>query len=55
MNTLSHFNGVDRKIEGFEGLELAQNAIKSDDAKDGFAKILRSFQSFGNPYLQIAY
>jgi len=38
MNTLSHFNGVDRKIEGFEGLELAQNAIKSDDAKDKFAK-----------------
>ena len=35
---LSHFKGVDRKIEGFEGLEAAQNAIKNDEAKDGFAK-----------------
>lgn len=35
---LSHFKGVDRKIEGFEGLEAAQNAIKNDEAKDAFAK-----------------
>lgn len=36
--TLAHFNGVDRTIQGFEGLELAQNAIKSDEKKDAFAK-----------------
>ncbi|WP_194973655.1 type I restriction endonuclease subunit R [Aquiflexum lacus] len=37
-DTLSHFDGVDRNIVGFEGLELAQNAIKSDEQKDAFAK-----------------
>jgi type I restriction enzyme R subunit len=37
-NALSHFKGVDRTIEGFEGLEAAQNAIKSDEARDAFAK-----------------
>ena len=37
-DTLSHFEGVDRTIEGFEGLEAAQNAIKSDETKDAFAK-----------------
>jgi len=36
--TLSHFEGVDRNIKGFEGLEAAQNAIKSDEKKDAFAK-----------------
>ena len=36
--TLSHFEGVDRSITGFEGLEAAQNAIKTDEAKDAFAK-----------------
>ncbi|SMO39753.1 type I restriction enzyme, R subunit [Saccharicrinis carchari] len=36
-SALSHFNGVDRSIEGFEGLELAQNAINTDDKKDAFA------------------
>lgn len=35
--TLSHFEGVDRTIEGFEGLEAAQNAIKTDKSKDAFA------------------
>ena len=35
---LSHFKGVDRTLEGFEGLEAAQNAIKTDEARDGFAK-----------------
>jgi type I restriction enzyme R subunit len=35
---LSHFIGVDKTIQGFEGLELAQNAINSDDKKDAFAK-----------------
>ncbi|PQJ69484.1 type I restriction endonuclease subunit R [Polaribacter butkevichii] len=35
---LSHFEGVDRTIEGFEGLEVAQNAIGNNDKKDAFAK-----------------
>lgn len=37
-NALAHFEGVDKTVEGFEGLELAQNAIKTDDLKDAFAK-----------------
>ncbi|MEH6536656.1 MAG: HsdR family type I site-specific deoxyribonuclease [Psychroserpens sp.] len=36
--TLLHFNGVDRTIDGFEGLEAAQNAIGNNDKKDAFAK-----------------
>ena len=35
---LSHFEGVDRTIGGFEGLEAAQNAIGTNDKKDAFAK-----------------
>lgn len=35
---IAHFKGVDRTISGFEGLEAAQNAIKSDEQKDAFAK-----------------
>lgn len=37
-DTLSHFEGIDRSKLGFEGLELAQNAIKTDEKKDAFAK-----------------
>jgi type I restriction enzyme R subunit len=37
-DTLLHFAGVDRTIKGFEGLEAAQNVIKSDEKKDAFAK-----------------
>ena len=37
-DALGHFNGVDRTINGFEGLEAAQNAIKTEDKKDAFAK-----------------
>ncbi|TPN80971.1 type I restriction endonuclease subunit R [Aquimarina algicola] len=37
-DALSHFEGVDRTLDGFEGLEAAQNAIKTDEAKDAFAK-----------------
>ncbi|MDM1362496.1 type I restriction endonuclease subunit R [Myroides marinus] len=37
-NALSHFEGVNRTIEGFEGLEIAQNAIRTDELKDVFAK-----------------
>ncbi|MCT3806988.1 HsdR family type I site-specific deoxyribonuclease [Elizabethkingia anophelis] len=37
-NALFHFEGVDRTIEGFEGLEAAQNKINTDELKDAFAK-----------------
>jgi type I restriction enzyme, R subunit len=37
-DTLNHFVGVDRTLEGFEGLEAAQNAIATDEKKDAFAK-----------------
>ena len=37
-DALSHFEGVDRTVDGFEGLEAAQNAINTDDKKDAFAK-----------------
>jgi type I restriction enzyme, R subunit len=36
--TLAHFDGVDRTIGGFEGLEAAQNAINTDEKKDDFAR-----------------
>jgi type I restriction enzyme, R subunit len=35
---LLHFDGLDRSIEGFEGLSTAQDCINSDDKKDAFAK-----------------
>lgn len=35
---LSHFEGVDKTIEGFEGLEKAQEAINTNDKKDAFAQ-----------------
>lgn len=34
---LNHFIGVDRTIEGFEGLEAAQNAVDNNEKKDAFA------------------
>jgi len=37
-DALKHFEGVDRNLDGFEGLEAAQNAINTDDKKDAFAK-----------------
>jgi type I restriction enzyme R subunit len=37
-DALSHFEGVDRTLEGFEGLEAAQNAINSNEKKDAFAR-----------------
>lgn len=36
-SALSHFDGVDRNLEGFEGLEKAQEAIDTDEKKDAFA------------------
>lgn len=35
---LKHFEGVDRTIEGFEGLEAAQNCINTDVKRDAFAR-----------------
>jgi type I restriction enzyme R subunit len=35
---LSHFAGVDRTGEGFEGLQAAQECIKTDEKRDAFAK-----------------
>ncbi len=35
---LHHFEGVDRELEGFEGLEAAQNAISTDEKRDALAK-----------------
>lgn len=37
-DTLVHFIGIDRSLDGFEGLEAAQNSIKTDEKKDAFAK-----------------
>lgn len=37
-DALSHFEGVNRNLDGFEGLEAAQNAIGTDEKKDAFAK-----------------
>lgn len=36
--SLSHFVGVDRTIDGYEGLEAAQNAINTNEKRDAFAK-----------------
>ena len=38
IKTLSHFDGVDRSKEGFEGLEAAQNAINTNEKRDAFAR-----------------
>ena len=35
---LAHFAGMDRTIEGFEGLQAAQDCIKTDEKRDAFAK-----------------
>ncbi len=35
---LNHFVGIDRSIEGFEGLSLAQDCINTNEKKDAFAK-----------------
>lgn len=34
---LSHFYGIDRSKEGFEGLQLAQDCLNTDEKKDAFA------------------
>ncbi|HKJ81852.1 MAG TPA: HsdR family type I site-specific deoxyribonuclease, partial [Ignavibacteriaceae bacterium] len=35
---LRHFEGIDRTIEGFEGLEAAQDCINTDVKRDAFAR-----------------
>ncbi len=35
---LNHFSNVDRNLEGFEGLQLAQDCINTNEKKDAFAK-----------------
>jgi type I restriction enzyme R subunit len=35
---LKHFEGVDRNIPGFEGLQKAQDCINSNEKRDAFAK-----------------
>jgi type I restriction enzyme R subunit len=37
-DTFSHFTGVDTTVEGFEGLEAAQNAINTNEKRDAFAR-----------------
>ncbi len=37
-DALSHFEGVDRTLDGFEGLEAAQNAINDNKKRDAFAR-----------------
>ena len=37
-NCLSHFAGIDRTVEGFEGLQAAQDCIRTDEKRDAFAK-----------------
>ena len=37
-DALAHFPGVDHTVEGFEGLDAAQEAIKGDEKKDAFAR-----------------
>ena len=58
---LVHFPEVDRTIEGFEGLEAAQECIKTDELKDAFAKdyvvLAKLWESLSpdavlNPFLQ---
>ncbi len=35
---LKHFPNINRKLEGFEGLEAAQDCINTNDKRDSFAK-----------------
>ena len=34
---LAHFNGIDRSIDGFEGLSQAQDCINTNEKRDAFA------------------
>ena len=37
-NALSHFDGVDLTLDGYEGIQVAQDKLKTDELKDAFAK-----------------
>lgn len=37
-DALSHFPGVDRELEGYEGLEAAQECLSTNELRDAFAK-----------------
>ncbi|KAA6343146.1 Type I restriction enzyme EcoR124II R protein [termite gut metagenome] len=37
-DALKHFASIDRNLEGFEGLQAAQECIKTNEQKDAFAK-----------------
>lgn len=39
---LTHFEDVNRELEGFEGLEAAQNSINNNEKKDAFAADYKS-------------
>ena len=52
---LSHFPGVDRTIEGFEGLEATQEAIKERIREINSQQTSSTWPSFGNHYHQITY
>ena len=40
-NNLAHFEGVDRTIEGFDGLQAAQDSIDTNEKRDAFASDYR--------------
>ena len=40
-NNLAHFEGVDRTVEGFDGLQAAQDAINTNEKRDAFASDYR--------------
>lgn len=39
---LKHFEGIDRTVSGFEGLQAAQDCISSNEKRDAFAKDFNS-------------
>ena len=40
-NNLAHFEGVDRTVDGFDGLQAAQEAINTNEKRDAFASDYR--------------
>ena len=40
-NNLAHFEGVNRTVEGFDGLQAAQDAINTNEKRDAFASDYR--------------
>ncbi len=54
-DALTHFKGIDRTIEGLEGLEAAQNVINTNEKKMLLQKIINFYLSYGNHYLQMLF